>query len=482
VIENFIRHGATLVRLTVLARLLGPEGMGLFGICLLALAILGTFANAGFQQALVQRDESVEPYLDSVWSFNIARGFLLCLVLAATAPLIAAYFDAPRAVSMIRLLGLTEVIGGFTNVGIILFERDLDFKRRTVMRSAVELLSLIVGIVLAYILRAAWALVYTAIVATTTRVSMSFLLHGYRPKLRFHIGNIRELFRYGRWIMGSQIIIFFLNQGDDILVGGLLGAASLGIYQLAFRIARLPVSEVTTAMTQVLFPALSRIQRDRAEAGRLFLRVLQLTALCSLPLAVGIALFCDEFVMVFMKERWLPMVPLVRIFSVLGALVSLGAATGNTLKALGRPELVTRFQGIRLVVMLALLFPCTRYYGLEGAAVAVLVSEMSVSMMLLWGIGRVAHVGPGRVLRAVRLGFLSAALMGGIWWGIEALLLSSTSPAAVLGIGIAVCVALYALGVFGLAAMAKNDAIDDLRSILSGVIPAWKGGSRAAEF
>ena len=50
----------------------------------------------------------------------------------------------------------------------------------------------------------------------------------------------KELNNYGKWIAGSNFLQFVYSQGDDLLVGRMLGTTSLGLYQLAYRISNLP--------------------------------------------------------------------------------------------------------------------------------------------------------------------------------------------------------------------------------------------------
>ena len=52
---------------------------------------------------------------------------------------------------------------------------------------------------------------------------MSYLIHPYRPHLSSDLGKAKKLFGFGKWILGSSILIFLITQGDDIFVGKLLG-------------------------------------------------------------------------------------------------------------------------------------------------------------------------------------------------------------------------------------------------------------------
>ena len=61
---RIIQRVFNLVRIVILARILAPADFGLMGIALLAMAILDTFSQTGFNAALIQKKENVESYLN----------------------------------------------------------------------------------------------------------------------------------------------------------------------------------------------------------------------------------------------------------------------------------------------------------------------------------------------------------------------------------------------------------------------------------
>ena len=55
----------SLIRLIIIGRILAPSDFGLMGIALLTMSALETFSTTGFDQALIQKKESTEKYLDA---------------------------------------------------------------------------------------------------------------------------------------------------------------------------------------------------------------------------------------------------------------------------------------------------------------------------------------------------------------------------------------------------------------------------------
>jgi len=124
---RIINRGFSLLRLLILARLLSPNDFGLMGIALLTMSILETFSETGFQQALIQKKEDIETYLNSAWTFLILRGLFLYIILYLLAPYIAIFFNTPKAGSIIQAIGVLLIFKAFNNIGIIYFKKELEF-------------------------------------------------------------------------------------------------------------------------------------------------------------------------------------------------------------------------------------------------------------------------------------------------------------------------------------------------------------------
>jgi len=274
---RILNRGLGFMRTLVLARLLAPEDFGLLGIAMLSISTLETFSQSGFQAALIQKKENVESYLDTAWTVSAVRGIALFLILFLSAPVIASFFNSPEANLVIRVVALSTLLSGLRNIGIVFFQKELEFNKQFSYEFSATLVDLTVAITLAFILKNVWALVWGGLAANLTRLLMSYVLHGYRPRVRFEKEKFQELFGFGKWVLASSIIIFLITQGDDIFVGKMLGVTTLGLYQLAYLISNLPATEITHVISQVSFPAYSKLQDDISKLREAYLRVLQLT-------------------------------------------------------------------------------------------------------------------------------------------------------------------------------------------------------------
>ena len=247
-------------KLIILARVLHPRDFGMLGIALLILATLETFSRTGFQQALIQRKGDVTSYLHPTWTVQAVRGVVLCAILFICAPYIASFFEAPDAEPIVKAICVVLIFQGFTSAGMIIIRKELLFNKQFLFNFVGSAVDFIVAVAAAFILRSVWALVLGMLAGNLVKAVMSYFIHPYRPKISTDFKKMGELFRFGKWILGSSIVVFLITQGDDFFVGKLLSATMLGFYQMAYRISNMPATEYSHLIATVMFPAYSKLQ------------------------------------------------------------------------------------------------------------------------------------------------------------------------------------------------------------------------------
>ncbi len=424
-----------LLRTVILAHLLAPSDFGVFGITLLALGAIEVLSHSGFNEALIQTRDAPEPYLDTAFTVQLARGALVALVIIVSAPWVAGFFGEPHAVAIFRLVGLSSLVSGLANPATILFRRDLDFGREVGLQAGETLTELVVAVGVALVAPTAWALALGMFARAAARALISYRIHPFRPHLRFDPARFRELFRFGRVVLLQGVVLFLLTQGDDVFVGKALGAAPLAFYRMAYRFSNLSTTEIGVVVFSVAFPALSSLQHDRARLGRAMLRTLQLTSLASLPLAAGIFVLAPEFTMAVFGQKWMPMVAPMQVLALYGALHSLEAAMGPAYLATARLRSYLSVSLIQLLVMAATMYPLSMRWGIQGTAVSTTLAIALSLVLNVWTVRRAAGVSLGQVLRALRVGVLVSGGFILAVIGVRALLgpLSAWASLCVLG-------------------------------------------------
>jgi len=256
---------------------------------------------------------------------------------------------------------------------------------------------------------------------------VSYFVHSYRPRLRLDRQQFKELFGFGKWILGSSILGFLLNQGDDIFLGKVLGVTALGLYQMAYRISNLPATEITHVISRVTFPAYSKLQDRLPQLRQAYLQTLQVVAFFSFPIAGGIAFLAPDFTRLFLGEKWMPMVPAMQILVVWGLIRSISATTGPLFQAVGQPRLSTKLQFIKLLLLGALIYPLTARWGILGTSLAVVLNALLVDPLAGYLAIKIIHCHVWTFSKLIILPLTNTMTMLGMLLVLKHLLLSANN-------------------------------------------------------
>lgn len=377
-------RSGNLLQAVVLSRLLTPGDFGLFGIAMLTLTFVDAFSRAGFHEALIQRQGDIRQHLNTFWTTLTIRGLILGVLILAVARPVAIFFNEPQAAPLIASAALIPILLGLSNPAVVLFKKELNLRVEFWYRISGEVASLIVAIVTALVLKSAWALMFGAIASSLTLAITSFIVDPFRPQIELNRKRFGEMYEFGKWIMGTSMLKYLVLSLPEILIGRIAGAATLGLYQMAKRIATAFSKEIAVVVSTVLFPVFSELQSDPSRLKRAYLRSQKCISLVVFPAYALMILLAERLVETVLGTQWLPIVVPLRILSSVALLQSIGAY-GELIKAAGKPGFVTTITLLRLMIMSLTLYPMIRNWGMPGAATAVLIATCAtypISMIL----------------------------------------------------------------------------------------------------
>jgi O-antigen/teichoic acid export membrane protein len=367
--------------LLILAAILPQIELGLFGISIIVMRLFEQLSETGMRQALIQRSDDIEDYLNTAWASQIFRGVILGLVLFFSAGQIEDFFEKDGVATLLRWLAILPLLQGLVNVGFVYLHRELSFSKIVLHTTVVSLADISLSILFAWLWPVALSLVAAKIVAMGLATLTSFIIEPRRAGIGFSLAHFTALYRFGFWIFVSAILSFLTVNGGDLVIGKLLATESLPIYQIAYSVACLPLMQVTSVLKVTLYSALSRIQNDPPRLKSAFLRSFSLVSMLSAASVAGLAGLGHLFTALFLKEEYALVAQLLPILGVWGGCRALGAINSVFFQATGRPALATIFQVLMVVLFVLILIPATISYEMLGLAWA------------LVGIGTIAQVG-----------------------------------------------------------------------------------------
>jgi O-antigen/teichoic acid export membrane protein len=238
------------------------------------------------------------------------------------------------------------------------------------------------------------------------------------PVLAYH-------FRYGRQIMATGVTRYICDHADNWFVGRVFGEASLGLYQRAYQFGNLPTTQITGVMQRVLFPAYSKLQHDPARLHQAVSEVQAVLAMLIAPVSVALFFFADAFVLTLLGPKWAGMIAPFKVLVVWGGVRAFYVSLESFYRAAGRPIIVAYATTGRILILLLLLWPASRW-GLVGVASVVLLTAAIEFPILVFLARRELGTDPSVFLRPLLPPAVIAILAG---W-ISYLLLADGSTAA----------------------------------------------------
>lgn len=265
---------------------------------------LGMFSDVGIGPSIIQsaRGDS-QRFLNTAWTIQVVRGFLLFGGAWLLAPHFADFFtDAERPgyaylATLIPVASLQAVFQGFNSTKIFSAERHVNMALKIQGDLVAQVFAVSTMLIWAWVSPGIWALVSGGLVqALVIMVWSHTMLPGERNRFDFERPAAEELFSFGRWIFLSTMITFFALQIDKLVLGGKVDEGTLGVYGQAIAIVNLPQFIGGVLTGTVIFPLLATYARAEPEVLKAkFLSQRKTLLQATLLLFLGVILFSPPF-------------------------------------------------------------------------------------------------------------------------------------------------------------------------------------------
>lgn len=364
------------IKIAILARLLVPEQFGIFGIAALALALLEILTETGINVFFIQREGKIEEYIDTAWFVSILRGILISLLIVLTASPVSLFFNSPDSYKLLLLIGTVPFLRGFINPAIVKFQKELQFNKEFFLRFSIFSFDATVAILIAFFTRSAVSLVWGLIAGVLLEIFLSHWLIEPRPKFVFEYPKVKRVVGRGKWVTIYSVFNYIFENGDDIVVGRLLNTFSLGLYQVAYKISTLPITEIANVFVKVSFPIYTKISGHTKRLKKAYLKTMLAISLLVIPLGLIIFLFPEVIIKVILGNKWLDAAPVLRILAIFGMIRAITLSGYTLFLAAKKQEYVTASTFAGILGLGVTVIPMVRKYGILGAGFSALIGTL----------------------------------------------------------------------------------------------------------
>ncbi len=462
---QFVSFGTAFAGSVIIARLLSPHELGIYVIAIATLGVLQVVAQFGASTYVVREKELLPHTLSAAFTVNAILALFLSSVVFGVSFVGGALLGDPAAGKVLRLLALSPLIGIFGFRPGAMLQREMQFKTIALVSSAAVVVATSISVGAA--LRG-WSYMSPAFggVAGALVTTIAYNLVA-RPHAGLSLSLVgwREMTRFGLQMISVSGISTLINRTSDIILGRVLGIASLGLYSRASSLSNMIFENLYGTATRVVFTQMAEDYRERGELRTTFLRGLQMITACMWPLLVGLAVLARPAIHILYGEKWLAAAAPLSCLLLAQVLV-LGYGMNWELFVL-RHELgkQTRIEIFRLLVQLVC-FTIGCQFGLAGAAMGTVLASAVGVVVYAPHMHRLSDTPHGELRRIyVQSGVLtlvavapSLALMVANNWS------PRTSP-----LSISLCICLGIVLWLILLALLRHPFFDELRRGVRGV-------------
>ncbi|GEO08175.1 lipopolysaccharide biosynthesis protein [Segetibacter aerophilus] len=311
-IQVFLKIGV----LAILARIISPRDFGLAGIAIIIVEFSKLFTQMGVGPAIVQRKELEDRHLTTGFTLSLCMGVLFAGFLFLAASTLEVFFRMEGLAPVLQAISVVFFVDSTTLIGQAQLQRNMKFK----LLAALEVMSYAigygaVGISLGYLGMGVWALVIANISQAVLYAALVMIVQPFSKRPGFNYNAFKELIHFGAGHTLARIGNYLAIQGDNLVVGRTLGAASLGIYGRAYQFMVMPSSLFGNTLDKVLFPAMSKVQDDKQKLVKAYLTGTSLIALIAIPISVLFVFLAPEIILSLLGPQWKEVIDPFRILA-----------------------------------------------------------------------------------------------------------------------------------------------------------------------
>ena len=387
---NVLSRGITLLSTFVLMKILDPDNFGVIGYGFLIVSGIGLIREMGFSSALIYQKERVESAANTAFWFITIWSLFLYVLAFLLAPVAASFFREPRLTALLRVVMFSVVLNSCASISMSLMEKEINFKRRVIPELANLSVYGIVTSICAILGLRYWSFVVGVLVGDLVQFLLAFILRPIRLKFGFDKDLFHQLFGFGKNVMGLGILNFGIRNVDDFFVGRMLGTTPLGIYQLAYRLANIPATNITNVMGKVLFPGFTRLADDPIKLKSGFEKSFQYVTFVTIPITFYIVLVTPEVILRFFPQWQSAIVP-IQLIAYFGGIRSISAGLGKLFLAKGVPHRLIPVSLFQFGFLSIFLYPTIHYFGLVGVCILV---NIAITVAFIWSFILAANLVP----------------------------------------------------------------------------------------
>lgn len=399
----------------LLARLLSKQDIGVFAMAYVFSEAGRIIATGGLTQLIARAPRIDSKLVDTIFWSNVGVAVIYVGMIWLTAPLIAELVHQPTLERPLQVLSFALLLNSMGASHMALRLRQ--FGHRTIaMRSVLSgLLGGGAAVLAALSGLGVWSLVIQRLITELIGMVLSWTAYPWKPGRDFDWSQVRYNLGFGGNLAIAQLIFLFLVRAQDLLIGAWLGAASVGIYRVAWRSAEIIGNGAIQPFAQVGLQTYSRLQSAPHALRNAYKAMLRNCSALSLPALIGFGVMSPSIVPLVFGAKWSFSGGLGQIFALMAVPYTLNYFASPVLTAMGDTRRQRTLAMIQLGSTLAFTWVALPYGLTAVAAAYVLRSYLTMPFQIRF-LKVASSITFGDTIAAIRAPLIASTVMGAVVW------------------------------------------------------------------
>lgn len=365
--------GLALIQRIVVAALLTPAELGVWGVVLITLLTLLFFKSVGISDKFVQQSEDdQEVAFQKAFTFELAvtTGFVVLSV--AALPGIALLYGKSEILFPALVLSLVG-FGNSLQAPAWIFYRQMDYVRQRALEAVDPVLTFVITIGLAVAGLGYWSLVVGAVAGSWIGGLVAIRACPYPIRLVLDRVTARAYLDFSWPLAVARLGGLVVAQGSVLVGTHAVGLEGVGVMVLALSVIGF-ADGVDAVVTQTIYPAICAVRNDSALFLETFVKSNRMALMWGMPFGLGVALFAEDLVHFVVGDRYRAAVLLLQVFGVMTAVDQIGFNWTAFLRARDETRPLAIIGALMALTFCAITAPLLVIYGLHGYAIGMAVS------------------------------------------------------------------------------------------------------------
>ena len=331
-------HASSFIVMIILARLLTPADFGLIAMIMVIVGIATIFSDIGLGGAIIQRRRLLQIHYSSVFFFNITAGFILTLLTFFSSNLIADFYNNRELIPIVQVMSTLFIISSFHALQIVILRKELNYKLLTQVTLTASISSGVIGIILAFLDFGVWSLVAQILSRELITNIVIWRKTAWIPSLSFSFKALKQLWGYGFNMFLSGVLDTIYEKLDYMIIGKLFSPSILGFFHQAKQLNLFVIKYSSGSLMSVLFPILSKIQKDIFYFRRVVIKSLGVICFITFLILGELYVTADELIVGLFGDKWEATIYYFKILALSGFAYPISALMVNILSSRGKSK------------------------------------------------------------------------------------------------------------------------------------------------